>query len=883
MAILSANSAAAQTPPAPVVTSPSASVLLPNYNSVPVGEMAALEGGAFVARANDTSAGFYNPAGLALAEQSAISGTAGAYQIGSVSPEALTNVKGTFQQIPAMFGVVVHDFLGRPSWAAGFTVTRAAAWDQALDSEAIRSTGGATNRLRVSTNATYDSWLASLGVGYQRSDRLRVGATVDGQYTSTSRRQSVTAQLISPTGLSAISVGTLGNMNTSHLRATLGVQFRVAPELHFGAVVRTPGLGITASGASSLEGLVRTGGAAATSEFFEPNASVEYRLPLQFNTGAAWVGTRAQVEADVFIYAGTGQYTAVDSGDPVTVVVDPGSGGAVTMSQSPYVGPRVDLRTVANFAVGGRYQLRRDRTWALHGGYATDRSPVGDTDTAFTKVNLQHVTVGVSAAGQRVPRFGGLPGTAAVEPIHRARPDRGRERLRHHVQGVQLRPGVFAGAAFLRAHMATGPEDDLTRVANPGADVTRPGEPAATHSGPDDASRPVSRGRYRLGARLGEGGMAIVVEAEDVHLKRPVAIKQLRDGLRNDASARGRFFAEAEILAGLNHAGVVSVHEAGLLDDGGPFYAMARVKGSTLADLLIGDPGAGYRLSLRLVEIVQRAAETMGHAHARGLIHLDLKPHNIMVDEDGAVYVMDWGIAQRVGAVSGSERGVVAGTPAYMSPEVASGRADLATPRSDVFALGVILYEVLTGRRPFTGDSAQILKAVKWVPARAAPRGRARAAGAVGDLHEGDGHRSREALCHRARAGQRRPRLPKLPADQRGPADASRPRRQLDAAAPAGHDRDGHGRRGAGGVRRHPRLPRRRRRGAPRVAVDGVHGDLVGCRQAGGAAGGARPSSPPAGAPASITPRRELARPSSTSGSSCGPTTLARSPPRRWA
>lgn len=206
--------------------------------------------------------------------------------------------------------------------------------------------------------------------------------------------------------------------------------------------------------------------------------------------------------------------------------------------------------------------------------------------------------------------------------------------------------------------------------------------------------------------------MAIVVEAEDVNLKRPVAIKQLRAALRGDRAARHRFFAEAEILAGLDHAGVVAVHEAGLLDDGGPFYAMARVKGSNLAELLAADPGAGYRLSLRLVEIVQRAAETMGHAHAQGLLHLDLKPHNIMVDEDGAVYVMDWGIAQRAGAVSAADRAVLRGTPAYMSPEVASGRGDQASTRSDVFALGVVLYEVLTGRRPFTGDTSQILKAL---------------------------------------------------------------------------------------------------------------------------------------------------------------------------
>lgn len=261
--------------------------------------------------------------------------------------------------------------------------------------------------------------------------------------------------------------------------------------------------------------------------------------------------------------------------------------------------------------------------------------------------------------------------------------------------------------------MATTPDDEVTGSAND--ERTRaavaPGGAADDRDREGrDEPRHVSHGRYRLGAVLGEGGMAIVYEADDSNLKRTVALKQLRAGLDGDPEARRRFFAEAEILASLDHSGLISVHEAGVLAGSGAFYTMSKVRGKTLADLMAADLAAGLRVALRLVDVVQRAAETVGYAHGRGIIHLDLKPQNIMVDEDGAVLVMDWGIARRTSERSAP--GVLLGTPSYMSPEAATGNA--TDPRSDVFGLGVILYQVLTGQRPFLRDSvAATIRAVQ--------------------------------------------------------------------------------------------------------------------------------------------------------------------------
>ena len=232
-----------------------------------------------------------------------------------------------------------------------------------------------------------------------------------------------------------------------------------------------------------------------------------------------------------------------------------------------------------------------------------------------------------------------------------------------------------------------------------------------------------SAARYEIRDRLGSGGMGIVSSAFDRQLRREVAVKVLRTELQGQTLLREQFTEEAVILAGLDHPGAVPVYEAGSLADGTPFCAMKRVRGVTLRDVLFArtaDSLSSREDLAHLVDVFERVCQTVAAAHDRGIVHRDLKPDNVMVDDLGAVYVMDWGLAYSVHStgdrshVSAPAPGEIAGTPSYMSPEQARGRAQEIGPRSDVFALGTILYEILTGKNPFReGTGQEALKAVQ--------------------------------------------------------------------------------------------------------------------------------------------------------------------------
>ena len=283
---------------------------------------------------------------------------------------------------------------------------------------------------------------------------------------------------------------------------------------------------------------------------------------------------------------------------------------------------------------------------------------------------------------------------------------------------------------------------DAPRVSLREAASTAAGAPVIDPASAERASLPEGRGNYQILGEIARGGMGVVLRGHDTDLGRDVAMKVLNADLADRPEIVQRFVEEAQIGGQLQHPGIVPVYELGLMADERPYFTMKLVKGRTLAKLLTerGKPASNRR---RLIDVFEATCQTLAYAHSRGVIHRDLKPANIMVGAFGEVQVVDWGLAKVLarGGVADEKRvkdahteftvletvrsegsstgtdsmvGSVMGTPAYMPPEQASGLVDRLDERADVFALGAILCEILTGRPPYVaGDEKLLVQAAR--------------------------------------------------------------------------------------------------------------------------------------------------------------------------
>jgi hypothetical protein len=365
-----------------------------------------------VARVGDPSAAWFNPAGLARESTAQISGSAGVYQQTSITPESLPNRGGSFQQLPNFVGFT---FAPRDRLTVGAAVLTTNAWSQETDAELISPVPGGQQRFAYSADSGFDRRILALAAGYQADSAWRFGGGLAFSLMNVRLVQTISDRIGDASGLRSLLVTSHASGSAMQVRSQAGVQYDRS-QWRFGAAVRTPGLTFHRGGAVTLDGLIDVGAVSAGASVFDPDAQLEYRLPWEFQGGAAWVRDRLEFELDLQAYSPIDGYSMLATAQPVIIYGDAGANQPPSVVSQPFPGLTSASDGVVNVSAGGHVRLLENRDLRVHASVGNNHSPVAEQDLVFNKVDLLTWTLGASGSLGRLQFSAGFnhqSGTAA--------------------------------------------------------------------------------------------------------------------------------------------------------------------------------------------------------------------------------------------------------------------------------------------------------------------------------------------------------------------------------------------------------------------------------------------------------------------------------------
>ena len=412
------------------------SSIIPNYDRIRIGQNEGLEGSAFVARTGDASSNWYNPAGLASMDGSALNASANAYEYTSITAEGLDTKfgSGRFRSIGTFFGAVIGSpILKGRTVRLGFSLTKPVFWSPGavLSAGEFNLPGTGEETITTSSKVGLATSVPAINAGFRLSDNLRLGAGTSMSITDISTVQQFTDRLLTPSFESRALRSLILDGNVWQLQFTGSAQWEITDAIAVGAMATSPGLQLSGSGLAEYQAVTGLPAGSVDILFHDTTASFEYKLPFRVVGGVAVSFGRFEVEADVRYYGSVEDYNLIDSELPVRIVVSDAS-GTPSVSEQPIEPLVEETKAVTNVAIGGNYSF--SDSFRLHVGFFTDNSPVANPETSiFRTVDLMGLSGGVSFGGrlsgslgfstswgttdERLigPTLGGLTSTSKVE------------------------------------------------------------------------------------------------------------------------------------------------------------------------------------------------------------------------------------------------------------------------------------------------------------------------------------------------------------------------------------------------------------------------------------------------------------------------------------